>query len=102
LLCITISIDFNSQISFPLCQGVGYFGKSKLGIGVGNFGKVGSRSRIFWKFGVGIGNFGKSGVGYFTPQPCWQLNGLFQKMHKFLNVAFVERLLGLRVYKFLF
>ena len=31
LLCTTISIDFNSQISFSLCQG----------LGVGNFGKVG-------------------------------------------------------------
>ena len=37
LLCTTIAIDFNSQISFPLCWGVG----------VGNFGNVVSRSRIF-------------------------------------------------------
>ena len=34
LLCTTISIDFNSQISFPLCWGVG----------VGNFGKAESGS----------------------------------------------------------
>ena len=49
-LCTTITIDCNSQISFPLCWGVG----------VGTFGKV----------GVGVWNFGKVGVavevGYFT------------------------------------
>jgi len=28
LLCTTISIDFKSQISFPLCYGVGNFGKA--------------------------------------------------------------------------
>jgi len=48
LLFTMISIDFNSQISFPLCQGVkvGNFGSSEMGIW--NFGKVGV------------------GVGYFT------------------------------------
>ena len=48
LLCTTISIDFNSQISFPVCWGVGF----------GNFGKVGVGN--FEKVEVGVG------VGYFT------------------------------------
>jgi len=57
LLCTTISIDFNSQISFPLCQGVGVgnFGK----VGVGNFGEVGyftsdSASAVYWPFWYGV------------------------------------------------
>ena len=40
LLCTTISIDFNSQVSFPLCQGVGgswKFGKAGVGVGVEYF-----------------------------------------------------------------
>ena len=62
LLCTTISIDFNSQISLLLC-----------GVGAGNFGKV------------GVGNFGKSESELLerselesdsdilppTPQPCY-------------------------------
>jgi len=52
LLCITIFIDFNSQISFPLVRS-----RSR------KFWK--RRSRKFWKVGVGcrVGNFGKVGVG---------------------------------------
>jgi len=44
LLCTTISIDFNSQISFPVCWGVGFrnFGK----VGVGNVEKPELESEI--------------------------------------------------------
>ena len=44
-----ISIDFNSQISFP-------FDVKELESGVGNFRKAGVR----------VGNFGRVGAGYFT------------------------------------
>jgi len=53
LLCTRISIDFNSQISFPLCWGVG--------VGNRKFWK----GRKFWKVGVG--------AGYFTSD-CATLN----------------------------
>jgi len=57
LLCTTISIDFNSEVLFPLCQGVG----------IRKFWK--GRSRKFWK--LGVGNFRKSEWEILptTPQP---------------------------------
>jgi len=47
MLGTTVSIDFNSLISFPLCYGVGVRNFGKLGAGVGNFGKVGVRVGYF-------------------------------------------------------
>jgi len=62
LLYTTISIDFNSPTSFPVCQAEA----------VGNFGV---RLKILERSGVGNGNFGKVGVGYLPPtlQPWFTL-----------------------------
>jgi len=36
-MCTMISIEYNNQISFPLCKGVGVGNFGKVGFGVGNF-----------------------------------------------------------------
>ena len=75
LLCTTISIDFNSQISFSLCQG------------------------------LGVGNFGKVGVLYFTstPQPCWKqgmhsMNNRYDASHEWNHCGMFERLVALSIH----